>query len=333
MIERVPVLTIAGSDSCGGAGIQADLKTMTALYVYGMSAITALTAQNTLGVQGILPVSADFLGQQLDAICTDIPPEAVKIGMIASPEQVDIICAKIQQYHLKKVVVDPVMVATTGAELTERTTVDAMREQLFAQADLLTPNLSETAVLLGKAVQTVEEMQAAAKQLAEQYQTAVLVKGGHLTEDAIDVLYDGSTMQCFSGARIATKNTHGTGCTLSSAIAANWAKGHSLSESRQNYMLQIVSKQGCRLDTETVQSVTTMQNKMMEESNADLSHTNGSSQKAYYHPTDENRCRKGTGRCGMAAGTGCSWNDLYSGEHSPHFPFCGGNRHRTADKN
>ena len=124
---------------------------------------------------------------------------------------------------MKKVVVDPVMVATTGAELTERTTVDAMREQLFAQADLLTPNLSETAVLLGKAVQTVEEMQAAAKQLAEQYQTAVLVKGGHLTEDAIDVLYDGSTMQCFSGARIATKNTHGTGCTLSSAIAANWA--------------------------------------------------------------------------------------------------------------
>ncbi|HBD71727.1 MAG TPA: hydroxymethylpyrimidine/phosphomethylpyrimidine kinase, partial [Ruminococcus sp.] len=152
MIERVPVLTIAGSDSCGGAGIQADLKTMTALYVYGMSAITALTAQNTLGVQGILPVSADFLGQQLDAICTDIPPEAVKIGMIASPEQVDVICAKIQQYHLKKVVVDPVMVATTGAELTERTTVDAMREQLFAQADLLTPNLSETAVLLGKTV-------------------------------------------------------------------------------------------------------------------------------------------------------------------------------------
>lgn len=215
MIERVAVLTIAGSDSCGGAGIQADLKTMTALYVYGMSAITALTAQNTLGVQGILPVSADFLGQQLDAICTDIPPKAVKIGMIASPEQVDIICAKIRQYRLKKVVVDPVMVATTGAELTKRTTMDAMREQLFAQADLLTPNLSETAVLLGKAVQTVEEMQAAAKQLAEQYQTAVLVKGGHLTEDAIDVLYDGSTMQCFSGARIATKNTHGTGWTLS----------------------------------------------------------------------------------------------------------------------
>ena len=229
MIERVPVLTIAGSDSCGGAGIQADLKTMTALYVYGMSAITALTAQNTLGVQGILSVPADFLGQQLDAICTDIP------------EQVDIICAKIQQYHLKKVVVDPVMVATTGAELTERTTVDAMRGQLFAQADLLTPNLSETAVLLGKAVQTVEEMQAAAKQLAEQYQTAVLVKGGHLTEDAIDVLYDGSTMQCFSGARIATKNTHGTGCTLSSAIAANWAKGHSLSESVQQAKLYVAN--------------------------------------------------------------------------------------------
>ena len=234
-------VTIAGSDSSGGAGIQADIKTMIANGVYAMSAITALTAQNTTGVTGIMEVTSEFLGEELDNIFTDIYPDAVKIGMVSSSALIEKIADKLQEYQAENIVVDPVMVATTGAELTERTTVDAMRGQLFAQADLLTPNLSETAVLLGKAVQTVEEMQAAAKQLAEQYQTAVLVKGGHLTEDAIDVLYDGSTMQCFSGARIATKNTHGTGCTLSSAIAANWAKGHSLSESVQQAKLYVAN--------------------------------------------------------------------------------------------
>ena len=234
-------VTIAGSDSSGGAGIQADIKTMIANGVYAMSAITALTAQNTTGVTGIMEVTPEFLGEELDNIFTDIYPDAVKIGMVSSSALIEKIADKLQEYQAENIVVDPVMVATTGAELTERTTVDAMRGQLFAQADLLTPNLSETAVLLGKAVQTVEEMQAAAKQLAEQYQTAVLVKGGHLTEDAIDVLYDGSTMQCFSGARIATKNTHGTGCTLSSAIAANWAKGHSLSESVQQAKLYVAN--------------------------------------------------------------------------------------------
>ena len=234
-------VTIAGSDSSGGAGIQADIKTMIANGVYAMSAITALTAQNTTGVTGIMEVTPEFLGEELDNIFTDIYPDAVKIGMVSSSALIEKIADKLQEYQAENIVVDPVMVATTGAELTERTTVDAMREQLFAQADLLTPNLSETAVLLGKAVQTVEEMQAAAKQLAEQYQTAVLVKGGHLTEDAIDVLYDGSTMQCFSGARIATKNTHGTGCTLSSAIAANWAKGYSLSESVQQAKLYVAN--------------------------------------------------------------------------------------------
>ena len=234
-------VTIAGSDSSGGAGIQADIKTMIANGVYAMSAITALTAQNTTGVTGIMEVTPEFLGEELDNIFTDIYPDAVKIGMVSSSALIEKIADKLKEYQAENIVVDPVMVATTGAELTERTTVDAMRGQLFAQADLLTPNLSETAVLLGKAVQTVEEMQAAAKQLAEQYQTAVLVKGGHLTEDAIDVLYDGSTMQCFSGARIATKNTHGTGCTLSSAIAANWAKGHSLSESVQQAKLYVAN--------------------------------------------------------------------------------------------
>lgn len=231
MIERVPVLTIAGSDSSGGAGIQADLKTMTVLQVYGMSAITALTAQNTMGVREILPVSADFLWQQLCTVCEDIPPKAVKIGMIASAEQVQVICRILSQYAFSYVVVDPVMVATSGATLTQQETIAAMREQLFPLATLITPNLAEAEVILGKPVQAVSEMEQAAKQLAKQYHTAVLIKGGHLTADAVDVLYDGTQSYQFKGKRIQTKNTHGTGCTLSSAIAAKLAVGCTLQES------------------------------------------------------------------------------------------------------
>lgn len=231
MTERIPVLTIAGSDSIGGAGIQADLKTMTMRRVYGMSAITALTAQNTIGVQGILPVSADFLQKQLDSVCTDILPQTVKIGMIASAEQVTVICETIRKYALSRIVVDPVMVATTGATLTQQETISVMKVQLFPLATLLTPNLTEAEALTGVPVQTIAEMEAAAKQLAEQYQTAVLVKGGHRTEDAVDVLYDGVQVYHFAGRRYTTENTHGTGCTLSSAIAAELAKGNSLQES------------------------------------------------------------------------------------------------------
>lgn len=233
MIERVPVFTIAGSDSSGGAGIQADLKTMMALQVYGMSAITALTAQNTMGVQGILPVPADFLRQQLCAVCEDIPPKAVKIGMIASAEQVQVICYILSQYVLSNIVVDPVMVATSGATLTQQATVAAMQEQLFPLATLLTPNLAEAEVLLEKPVQTVPEMEQAAKCLSEKYHTAVLIKGGHLTTDAVDVLCDGEQIYQFKGERFQTKNTHGTGCTLSSAIAAKLAVGCTLQESVQ----------------------------------------------------------------------------------------------------
>lgn len=235
------LLTIAGSDSSGGAGIQADLKTMTVLQVYGMSAITALTAQNTMGVQGILPVPATFLQQQLDSVCSDIVPKAVKTGMIACAEQVQMICSIISQYALPNVVVDPVMVATTGATLIQQETIAAMRKQLFPLATLITPNLVEAEALLQEPIQTVSEMEQAAKQLANQYHTAVLIKGGHLTEEAVDVLYDGKQIYLFRGERIATKNTHGTGCTLSSAIAAKLATGNTLQESVQQAKIYVAN--------------------------------------------------------------------------------------------
>ncbi len=232
-MNEIPVLTIAGSDSSGGAGIQADLKTMTMQGVYGMSAITALTAQNTTGVQGILPISSDFLRRQLVAICTDILPKAVKIGMIASAEQVTAICDILKQYHLPNVVLDPVMIATTGATLTKLHTVDAMKMQLFSMATLITPNLKEASELLDRTVHTVTEMKQAAIALAARYHTAVLIKGGHLENQATDVLYDGEKIVALVGERLPTKNTHGTGCTLSSAIAASLAQGRTLLESVQ----------------------------------------------------------------------------------------------------
>lgn len=241
---RIPVLTIAGSDSSGGAGIQADLKTMLARTVYGMSAITALTAQNTTGVQGILPVPAAFLQQQLEAVCSDLPPQAVKIGMLASADQVPVICQAIRTYALRNIVVDPVMVATTGATLTQQETVCAMQEQLFPLATLLTPNLVEAEALLETTITTCSEMEQAAKQLAAHYHTAVLLKGGHLTEEATDILYDPETgLHAFPGKRMHTANTHGTGCTLSSALAAELAKGHSLPESvrlAKDYVAQCI---------------------------------------------------------------------------------------------
>ena len=241
---RIPVLTIAGSDSSGGAGIQADLKTMLARTVYGMSAITALTAQNTTGVQGILPVPAAFLQQQLEAVCSDLPPQAVKIGMLASADQVPVICQAIRTYALRNIVVDPVMVATTGATLTQQETIYAMQEQLFPLATLLTPNLVEAEALLGTAITTCSEMEQAAKQLAARYHTAVLLKGGHLTEEATDILYDPETgLHAFPGKRMHTANTHGTGCTLSSVLAAELAKGHSLPESvrlAKDYVAQCI---------------------------------------------------------------------------------------------
>ena len=224
-------LSIAGSDCSGGAGIQADLKTMTMQGVYAMSAITALTAQNTTGVSGILEVPPEFLEKQLDAVFQDITPDAVKIGMVSESDLIRMIAKKLRQYQAKNIVVDPVMVATSGARLISEEAVDVLKEELFPLADLLTPNIPETEVLTGRKIKSADDMIEAAKQVSEQYHCAVLCKGGHKLNDANDLLYEDGTYQWFEGNRIDNPNTHGTGCTLSSAIASNLAKGFSMVES------------------------------------------------------------------------------------------------------
>lgn len=226
-----PVLTIAGSDSSGGAGIQADLKTMQANGVYGMSAITALTAQNTLGVSSIMNVTPEFLADEIDAVFADISPVAVKIGMVSMPELIDVIAEKLTFYNAKNVVVDPVMVATSGAKLISDDAVKLLTEKLFPVASLITPNIPETEALTGFTVSSKQDMENAAKKIYDKYGCSVLVKGGHSVNEANDLLYDGEDMICFSSERIDNPNTHGTGCTLSSAIASNLAKGYSVSDS------------------------------------------------------------------------------------------------------
>lgn len=224
-------LTIAGSDSSGGAGIQADIKTMICNGVYAMSAVTALTAQNTTGVTGIMEVTPEFLGEQLDNIFTDIRPDAVKIGMVSSAALIKKIAEKLKEYHADNIVVDPVMVATSGAKLIEDDAVSALKEYLLPMAAVLTPNIPETEVLSGTPVKTEKDMITAAKTISETYHCAVLCKGGHQLNDANDLLYRDGSCQWFYGKRIDNPNTHGTGCTLSSAIASNLAKGFSLDES------------------------------------------------------------------------------------------------------
>ena len=221
-------LTIAGSDSSGGAGIQADIKTMMANGVYAMSAITALTAQNTTGVTAILNVTTEFLAQELDAVFTDIYPDAVKIGMVSESELIRTIAARLKQYGAKNILVDPVMVATSGAKLICDEAVDILKTELFSLAYVLTPNIPETEVLTGRLVRSAEDMVEAARQIAETYHCAVLVKGGHKLNDANDLLYTDGSYRWFNGKRIDNPNTHGTGCTLSSAIASNLAKGLSM---------------------------------------------------------------------------------------------------------
>lgn len=223
-------LTIAGSDSSGGAGIQADIKTMTAHGVYAMSAITALTAQNTTGVTGILNADAHFLGMQLDSVFTDIYPDAVKTGMIASPEQVEVIAQKLKEYEAKNIVVDPVMIATSGSCLANQDTVEAMKKELFSLAIVITPNLSEAQILSEIEIRNAEDMVKAAKIIYDKFGCAVLCKGGHAKDNANDLLYENGNLYWFNGKRIKNENTHGTGCTLSSAIAANLALGKSLKE-------------------------------------------------------------------------------------------------------
>ena len=227
-------LTIAGSDSCGGAGIQADIKTMTVNGVYAMSAITSLTAQNTLGVRAISDVSPEFLAQQLDAVFEDIFPDAVKIGMVSSSRLIEVISDKLQYYGAKNIVVDPVMVATSGADLLKKEAVETLKAKLLPIATLVTPNVPEAEILTGVKITNGEDMCRAAKQLGENCGAAVLLKGGHMVNDSNDLLYAGGNLTWFSGKRINTTNTHGTGCTLSSAIAAGLAKGFSLEKAVEN---------------------------------------------------------------------------------------------------
>lgn len=222
-------LTIAGSDCSGGAGIQADLKTMTVNGVYAMSAITALTAQNTTGVSGIMEVTPEFLALQLDAIFQDIFPDAVKTGMLSSAALIQVISAKLKEYQAKNIVVDPVMVATSGSKLISDEAIETLKTSLLPIATVITPNIPEASVLTGMEIKTEQDMEAAAKQIYETYHCNVLLKGGHQINDANDLLFDG-TATWFLGKRIHNPNTHGTGCTLSSAIAANLAKGKSLPE-------------------------------------------------------------------------------------------------------
>lgn len=226
-------LTIAGSDSSGGAGIQADIKTMLCNGVYAMSAITALTAQNTTGVTDIMEVTPEFLGKQLDMIFTDIYPDAVKIGMVSNPILIKKTAEKLKEYQAKNIVVDPVMVATSGASLMREEAVETLKAQLLPLADLLTPNIPEAEVLADMKICTEEDMMTAAKKISDSYGCAVLCKGGHSIQDANDLLYSNGRYQWFQGKRIENPNTHGTGCTLSSAIASNLAKGFSVQESVQ----------------------------------------------------------------------------------------------------
>ena len=223
-------LTIAGSDSCGGAGIQADIKTMTVNGVYAMSAVTALTAQNTTGVTSIMEATPEFLGDQLDAIFTDIFPDAVKIGMVSSKELIRVIAEKLKQYGAKQIVLDPVMVATSGAKLISDDAVEALKSELIPLASVITPNIPEAEVLSGMKITSPEAMEAAAEKIHREFGCAVLMKGGHQQNDANDYLYGDEGGTWFYGKRIDNPNTHGTGCTLSSAIAANLAKGLCLSE-------------------------------------------------------------------------------------------------------
>lgn len=227
-------LTIAGSDSSGGAGIQADIKTMTCNGIYAMSAITALTAQNTTGVTKIMEVSPDFLKEQIKDVVEDIFPDAVKTGMVSSSELIKTIAESIKEFKLKNIVVDPVMVATSGAKLISDNAIETLKNELLPLATVITPNIPEAEVLCGSKITSEKDMENAAKSINEKFGCAVLLKGGHNLNDANDFLFDGKIGTWFYGKRINNPNTHGTGCTLSSAIASNLAKGYPLEKSVKN---------------------------------------------------------------------------------------------------
>ncbi|MBR5718098.1 MAG: bifunctional hydroxymethylpyrimidine kinase/phosphomethylpyrimidine kinase [Clostridia bacterium] len=241
-------LTIAGSDCSGGAGIQADLKTMTMNGVYAMSAITALTAQNTTGVKAILESTPEFLRQQIDAVFEDIRPDAVKIGMVSSADLIGVIADRLNYYHAGNVIIDPVMIATSGSPLIKAEAIEVMLKQLLPLAVLLTPNIPEAQVLSGVKIDSNADMEAAAKKIGDTYRCSVLVKGGHSVNDANDLLHYRNEYHWFNGERIDNKNTHGTGCTLSSAIASNLAKGFDLIEAVQRAKDYIQGALSAQLD-------------------------------------------------------------------------------------
>ncbi|MCC6177659.1 MAG: bifunctional hydroxymethylpyrimidine kinase/phosphomethylpyrimidine kinase [Chloroflexi bacterium] len=229
--ERVPTaLTIAGSDSGGGAGIQADLKTFSALGVYGMSVLTAITAQNTTAVTAVFEIPPEIVAAQIDAVATDIGADAVKTGMIANSEIIRVVAAKIREHNLRTLVVDPVMIAKSGDRLLREEAVAALRTDLLPLATVITPNLPEAEVLVGRPIESHEDMRSAARDIIALGARSVVVKGGHLQGDPVDVLYDGTRFLELPARRIETTSTHGTGCTFASAIAAYLARGESLED-------------------------------------------------------------------------------------------------------
>ena len=242
------ILTIAGSDSSGGAGIQADMKTITAHKMYAMSAITALTAQNTTGVYGILDAGAEFTALQLDCIFKDIRPDAVKIGMVSNAETINAIADKLIEYNAENVVLDPVMVATSGSNLMHDGSVQTLIDRLFPIAALITPNISEAEVLSGIKINSKDDMLSAAEKIAPLTGGGVLIKGGHLLDTADDLLYIDGHAEWFTSPRVDNPNNHGTGCTLSSAIACNLAAGHTVSEAVENAKKYITDALNAKLN-------------------------------------------------------------------------------------
>lgn len=228
------VLSIAGSDCSGGAGIQADLKTITAHKMYGMSAVTALTVQNTTGVYGILDANKEFVKNQIECIFNDIVPDAVKIGMVSNSNIINGICEELDRYNAKNIVVDPVMVSTSGSNLMNSDARSSLIENLLPMAKIITPNIPEAEVLSNFKIASSEDMVKSAKIIYDMINTNVLIKGGHFAQDANDLLFDGNSVIWIKENKINNKNTHGTGCTLSSAIACNLADGNSIIDSVKN---------------------------------------------------------------------------------------------------
>lgn len=242
------VLTIAGSDCSGGAGIQADIKTITAHRMYAMSAITALTAQNTTGVYGVLEASPEFVGQQIDCIFSDIYPDAIKIGMVSSIEIIEVIAEKLIEYEAKNIVVDPVMFSTSGHALLSGNAMDALINKLLPLGCIITPNISEAESLCGFKIENAADMIKSAENISKILKGSVLIKGGHLTDRADDLLYSKGKTVWFKGEKINNPNTHGTGCTLSSAIACNLANGFDMEQSVRNAKAYITGALKANLD-------------------------------------------------------------------------------------